>query len=145
MMRTVLALLLMLSLPEGAFAQDGDCLVSFPLQESSGDFGALTLYNFGGHMELQAETPKQEYLQDFTLAIDGKPAAVFPSPGLDDLLVVLSTAEADLEVSDVLLSALTEGRQAVLTATTGTGQKTTAKYRLDSGASKISTVKAGCK
>ena len=128
-----------------AFAQEDDCKTSFPLQTGTGEITALTLFNFGKHLELQADTPKQEPLQDVVLNIDGKPAEVYPSLGLDDLLVGLSTDAEQLEVSDALLSALAKGKQATLTARTPEGKPAEAVFSLDGSAASVSRVKTGCK
>ena len=128
-----------------ARTQEDECKISFPLQTSTGEITALTLFNFGQHLELQAETPGQQPLQDLTLSIDGKPADIFPSPGLDDMLVGFSTDEQQLEVSDVLLSALSEGKEARVQASTLDGKPANATFKLTSSVVTVSDVKAGCK
>ena len=126
-------------------AQEGDCKTGFPMQSSTGEVTALTLFNFGKHLELQADTPKQETLSNVALVIDGEPAELFSSPGLDDLLIGFSTSASELEVSDAMLSKLAKGREAVLSASTLEGKPVRAAFKLDSAVSNISHVMAGCK
>ena len=128
-----------------SFAQEDECKMSFPLLTSTGEITALTLFNFGEHLELQAETPEQQPLQNVTLSIDGKPADIYPSAGLDDTLVGFSTDEQELEVSDALLLVLTEGKEAKVTASTLEGKPVDAKFKLTSFVVTVSYVKAGCK
>ena len=115
------------------------------MQSSTGEVTALTLFNFGRHLELQADTPKQETLSNVALAIDGEPAEVFSSPGLDDMLIGFSTSESELEVSDVMLMKLAKGREVVLTASKPDGKPARAVFSLDGSAANVSRVKTGCK
>lgn len=126
-------------------AQEDECKIGFPVQSSTGEVTALTLFNFGSHLELQADTPKQEPLQGVALVIDGEPAELFSSPGLDDLLIGFSTSASELEVSDAMLSKLAKGREAVLSASTLEGKPVRAAFKLDGAVSNISHVMAGCK
>lgn len=127
-----------------ASAQEGDCKAAFARISGADQFAALTLYNFGQHMELQADIPGQEPMQDFALLIDGEPTQTFPQPGLDDLLVGFPTDAGELKIGDALLGQLAKGREAIVSANlNGKGIET--RFSLKGSASAIKRVKAACK
>lgn len=144
MKRFALMMLLSLSLPASAFAQAGDCKASFALVEGTGQFTALTLFNFGQHFELQADTPAQGPLDQIALAIDGEAAEVYPQMGLDDLLVGFSTDQGELQVSDELLARLSAGSQVTVTANAG-GVAARSAFSLKGSATAIRRLQSGCK
>jgi hypothetical protein len=133
---------LFMALP--AAAQEGDCRVSFARVSGAGQFTALTLYNFGQHMELQADIPGQESMQDFALLVDGAATQTFPQLGLDDLLVGFPTDASELKVDDALLGQLAKGREATVAANLN-GKSIQTKFSLKGSASAIKRVKGGCK
>jgi hypothetical protein len=142
--RLACAVLLILSLPATAFAQEAECKASFALVKGTGQFTALTLFNFGQHFELQADTPAQQPLDKIILAIDGEPVTVHPSMGLDDMLVGFSTDPAELQVSDEVLDRLSAGSNVTVTADTG-GVAARSEFSLKGSAAAIRRVKGGCK
>ena len=144
MRRFACALLLIHFLPTAAVAQENDCRASFALVEGTGQFTALTLFNFGQHFELQADTPAQGPLDKIELAIDGEPVTIHPSMGLDDLLVGFSTDPAELQVSDALLARLSAGSRVTVSADAG-GVAARSDFSLKGSAAAIRRVKGGCK
>ena len=144
MKRLAFVLLLSLSLPASAFAQADDCKASFALVEGTGQFTALTLFNFGQHFELQAVTPAQGPLDQIALAIDGEAAKVYPQMGLDDMLVGFSTDPAELQVSDELLARLSAGSNVTVTANAG-GVAARSAFSLKGSATSIRRLQSGCK
>lgn len=138
------ALLSVMLLPASAFAQENSCKASFALIKGTGQFTALTLLNFGQHLELQADTPAQAPLDQIELAIDGEPAEVYPQMGLDDLLVGFSTDQGELQVSDALLARMSAGSTVTVTAIAG-GLAAKSEFSLKGSAAAIRRLQTGCK
>ena len=139
-----LAFALLLFAAGPAFAQTDDCKASFALTKGTGQFTALTLFNFGQHFELQADTPAQGPLDQIALAIDAEAAEVYPQMGLDDLLVVFSTDPGELQVSDELLARLSAGSNVTVTADAG-GVAARSEFSLKDSAAAIRRLQSGCK
>lgn len=139
-----LACVLALFAATPAFAQEDDCRASFALVNGTGQFTALTLYNFGQHYELQADTPAQAPLEQIEMAIDGEAVTVYPQMGLDDLLVVFTTDPVELQVSDEMLARLSAGSNVTVTANAG-GVAAKSEFSLKGSAAAIRRLQSGCK
>lgn len=144
MKQVIVALLIVLAVPFDASAQEGECMAEFPLVKGTGEFTALKLFNFGSHFELQADTPAQAPLDSFAAKLDGAPAELNFSMGLDDLLVVMSTHQSDLQVSPDFLGKLAKGNRFTVTANAA-GKAASGEFSLKGSASAIKRLQAGCK
>lgn len=144
MNRTIAVFCTFLFMAAPVAAQDGDCKIAFERVSGASQFSALTLYNFGQHMELQADIPGQESMEDFALLIDGEPTPTFPQLGLDDMLVGFPTDSSELRIDDGLLGQLAKGREAAVTAKFE-GKSIKSVFSLKGSAAALKRVKSGCK
>ena len=119
-------------------------MAEFALVKGTGEFTALKLFQFGSHFELQANTPAQGPLDTFAAALDGTPADLHFSLGLDDLLVVISTHKSDLEVSPEFLGKLAKGKTITVTAN-ASGKAASSEFSLKGSAAAIKRLQANCK
>ncbi len=141
--RLILAGLAVLAGVSASFAQD-ECKAQSPLENGARDFTGLTLFRFDGHYELQADTPRQGAMDGFAASIDGSPVDLHFSPGLDDLVVVISTHPADLDISPAMLDQLARGSRFELSAN-AEGRAAQGRFSLKGSAAAVRRLRTNCK
>ncbi len=95
-----------------------ECTVSVPPAEGGSVLGELIFLDFGGHREIQIDTPSQPQGLVFAAAIDGEARDdILLLPGMDDLLLSLTPADGELALDGAFLIGLMAGETLVVTGT----------------------------
>jgi hypothetical protein len=124
-------------------AAAAECGARFKAALPDNGVPAMSIFNFGEHWELQFDTPSQQFPENVRLAIDGAAQPVFVSGGLDDLLFVVSSEEAALNLSEEFLASFGAGSELTVSGTLG-GKAFQTSFALKGSAAAVKRLRGGC-